>query len=511
MADTLNKSKLQVRTSFGVTVGEKTPSPSTKLLINHGKPNFTIQKSVTNGSTNGETSTNGDAHADANGNDFPAAKNNNYYPYKTASTVSVKTSNSFNGNIFKPTIVKTTPTTTSASNNNNNVDQQDQQDFEATKVVLRKVQKPNDLPVKDGEDDDVPEFIRRQRRIQERLAKENILDFENRRSGYFTHVMISPTSPNRQSFGETMASPAIVPSLEMPTAPVATTLPMHLKQVEEEEVQEQEEQAPETQQELAVEPVQENMQPEVLNGLSSAHSEDVEVSEVNEKQSAEAVKEQEEDEVNQAIEEVNKAVAGEAETEELEAETESQAQPQIQEQREEATFAAVPIALTEEPETTVAAEQSTTSTTTTTTVSNNDTEVVDEDQPGVVAAVTLPFIEPRSNDLETNQSEENQNEITISHTNALQDGPQIPTPDPSGSLGVNYEPKTVVSFSKDLGSEPNKYPDTVVVVRDNENGQAADPQLQEFSKLKFDIKTDENEVQVTPVLRTDEQNQEKTL
>jgi len=84
------------------------------------------------------------------------------------------------------------------------------------------------------------------------------------------------------------------------------------------------------------------------------------------------------------------------------------------------------------------------------------------------------------------------------------DGPSIPTPDPSGALGVNYEPKTVVSFSQELGGGENHYPDTVKVVSEVPAAESEGGELKELAKLKFDIKSDDqNEVQVTPVLRAD--------
>lgn len=457
MAD-LSKPKLQLR-STGSFNGDKSPSPASKLLINHGKPNFTIQRSpkIQNGNANPLSPS--------------ATKVNNSNEFVVKSTT-------FNG-ILKPSSISKTSLQQSDSEN------------EASKVVLRKaVVKPSEPAIKEGEDENVPEFIRRQRRIQERLANQNV-DFENRRSGYFTHVMITPTSPNRQSFVQTMASPAIVPSLEIPP-PIAAE-----KQEEDntEIKQSEEDNTPSKQSEQKQDELAETLVHAAPVAITNGHAE-------------------EEEEVAKAIEEVNKAVEGESdEVLEEDHKTEQQQQEKIPAVEESAVAAT-----SSEPQQEVMIEQKATEEVTTeaqeptavavvTSAIIDDAETQEPQQNGhIEAVVTTAALLSEDDAAQMNgNAEELQNghEITISHTNGL-NGPSIPSPDPSAEKGVNFEPKTVVSFSKDLGSEPNKYPDTVKITKEAESTLEASEELKELSKLKFEIKDDGNQdIQVTPVIKTD--------
>ncbi|ALC42443.1 hebe [Drosophila busckii] len=440
MADTINKPSIQIRNGLPSPLSDKSPSPATKLLISHGKPNFTIARSPK-------------PEDNANPLSPQPNVNNNYSAFKSAN-VSVNSGNSFvvgtkfNG-VFKPT-----PVTASWAASNGNGNGQADANNEAAKVVLRRA-KPADAPAQaEDEDQQVPEFIRRQRRIQERLAKENVLDFENRRSGYFTHVMISPDSPNRTSFMETMASPAVVPSLEMPVP----------AKIEEEEPQHEKEPEPEPKQEQPIEA------PVTTNG----HVEDAEAQEVA-----------------QAIEEVIKAVAGEDDGSKPEPEPAAAAEPETVAATEAAAVAETAAEPTPEPvvESAALAVEAHVEVLTATQEQEKQPESVAEPEP----------VQQNGHAAENGHDEG----VTISHTNGhASDEPSIPAPDPSGALGVNFEPKTVVSFSQELGGGENNYPDTVKVLKDAPPADAADAELQEMSKLKFDIKSDgENEVQVTPVLR----------
>ncbi|XP_068144938.1 uncharacterized protein hebe [Drosophila tropicalis] len=449
-----NKPSIQIRSGLPSPLPDKSPSPATKLLISHGKPNFTIARSP-KGEENGNP-----LSPQANGN-------NNYNAFKTSnSSANVNNSNKFiigtkfNG-VFKPSNTAASWATNGNGNANGTAT-----DNEAAKVILRRPKQADPLSPPAENDENVPEFIRRQRRIQERLAKENVLDFENRRSGYFTHVMISPDSPNRTSFVETMASPAIVPALEMPA-------PVFEKVVEEEQI--------------PVQATKEEEQAVVTNG--NGHVAEEEVAVVSNGNGNDHAAEEEDaavaaQEVAQAIEEVIKAVAGEAD--EPEAEPKAVEESQVQAETEPVAVPAPVEAQVEVVEPTVAP----------------------------VSPVT-----PVATSLQQNGQAEKEDEaaITISHTNGHTngetnghatngDGPSIPAPDPSGALGVNYEPKTVVSFSQELGSGENNYPDTVKVETTSESTSAADGELKKLTKLKFDIKSDEqNEVQVTPVLRAAEE------
>uniref|UniRef100_A0A1I8PE64 Uncharacterized protein n=2 Tax=Stomoxys calcitrans TaxID=35570 RepID=A0A1I8PE64_STOCA len=460
MADINNKPKIQLRPSLSIN-GEKTPSPSTKLLINHGKPNFTIQRSpkIQNGSDNPMSP--------------PATPKNDF----------VVKSTTFNG-VFKPSNISMATKKSLEENGNGG-------DNEAAKVVLRRT-KVAEPPLKEGEDENVPEFIRRQRRIQERLAKEN-LDFENRRSGYFTHVVISPTSPNRKSFVETMSSPAIVPGLEI-RPPVQPE-----KIVESEEEKNHEENKEELLNEIAHEIVQQGngetavaaAAPIALNGNHD-----------------------EEEEVNKAIEEVNKAVAGEDDDRAVEEDATEEtvvavvtSAPLVEVETQEDAKAPVQAVVTSS-----LLEESQPSDETPAQVAVVTSALMEEPAAPVQAVVTSALMveeEPQQNGhveavvhTEVHQQNGHSNdEITISHTNAL-DTPSLPSPDPSGEKGVNYEPKTVVSFSRDLG-EPNKYPDTVKVVKDADTTDSANDELKELAKLKFEIKGDEQDIEVTPVLKVE--------
>ncbi|XP_011213400.2 general transcriptional corepressor trfA [Bactrocera dorsalis] len=564
MSDTLSRVKLQLRPVNGSVLNgngddKSPPSPATKLLINHGKPNYTIQRSPKAQQNGGANPLN---------NELQNNNRNNYYPYKSAGVKGTT------GVFTNGTGIKTNGATNNNNNNNNNSSSNSSQNgdeliIQSTKfngvfkpanvqrlestdeadnpVVLRRVPKPEatPAPAENGNDENVPEFILRQRRIQERLAKENILDFENRRSGYFTHVVISPSSPNRQSLVETMSSPPIVPSLEIP--PPA-------KEAREASI------AEENNAEVSA----------AVNDETPAHEESVAVA-----TSAQV----EEEEVAKAIEEVNKAVAGEVDDEKPEEQaveetvavaadikvdaeeqavaehkieeqqsvTQEESKPEVEEQQsvaqeeskievvqaeepkvEELQTPVVTIAVTsapsvaeEEPKE-LSAEATVAPTADLPAEPQKEAEVA---EPAEVAVVTTSAVEsvevPKENGVATAAETPKTNghaeeDVTISHTNGVANGltnghatPSLPTPDPSGALGVNYEPKTVVSFSKDLDA-PNKYPDTVKVTKTAEdNGDkktAADPateELKELAKLKFDIKADENDVQVTPVLRTD--------
>ncbi|XP_043640807.1 cytadherence high molecular weight protein 1 [Drosophila teissieri] len=465
MADTINnKPSIQIRSGLPSPLPDKTPSPATKLLISHGKPNFTIAKSP---------------KIDENGNGNPLSAqpsaNNNYNAYKSANSSVANNQKfivgtKFNG-VFKPSNALN-------GNANGNGNGASEAENEVAKVVLRRPKLADSPPPAEGEDENVPEFIRRQRRIQERLAKENVLDFESRRSGYFTHVMISPDSPNRTSFVETMASPAIVPALEIP-APVA-------EKVEEEEKVEVEAQplvAAVTTSALITEP-----EPEAI--VSNGHSEEPKNSDVAP------------EEVAKAIEEVNQAVAGEDEPE-VEATPEPAPEPTPEPVAAERKAEAVVEEPTQAP---APVEAKVEVVEPATPVQNGQKE--EEAVPATngqkaeeAVAATNGHKEEEAAPATNGQKEEEA--ITISHTNGQSsDGPSIPTPDPSGALGVNYEPKTVVSFSQELGSGENKYPDTVKVV--SEVPAESNGELKELTKLKFDIQSDEqNEVQVTPVLRAD--------
>ncbi|XP_060654887.1 uncharacterized protein LOC132790405 [Drosophila nasuta] len=474
MADTINKPSIQIRSGLPSPLPDKSPSPATKLLISHGKPNFTIARSPS-------TKDNGNPLSPQ-----PNA-NNNYNAYKSANTTTVNNNSSsfisntnkfvvgtkFNG-VFKPsnasatwatTNGNATATATANGNGNGNATATTEQN-EAAKVVLRRP-KPVDVePVAQGEDENVPEFILRQRRIQERLAKENVLDFENRRSGYFTHVMISPDSPNRTSFVETMASPAIVPALEMPLPAKIEEEPQPATNGHSEAAAEAETEA-ETVEVVAAEAVAVAVTAaEIAVESSNGHIEEPEVQPVS--NGHVASDDVAPEEVAKAIEEVNKAVAGEDDDTKPEAEPITETKSEVE--------SVVPAAVEAQVEviTPVAAAEPV------------SPPVQNGDAVPVAAAA---------------ESNGHTEDITISHTNG--DVPSIATPDPSGALGVNYEPKTVVSFSQELGGGENNYPDTVKVLKDAP-ASAADAELQELAKLKFDIKSDaQDEVQVTPVLRAE--------
>ncbi|KAH8290260.1 hypothetical protein KR054_001495 [Drosophila jambulina] len=476
MAETINnKPSIQIRSGLPSPLPDKSPSPATKLLISHGKPNFTIPKSP---------------KGEENGNPLspqPSATNN-YNAYKSAnSNVANNNTNKFivgtkfNG-VFKPS----NGTASWATNGNGNGTSEGEN--EAAKVVLRRPKLPESPTPADSEDADVPEFIRRQRRIQERLAKENVLDFENRRSGYFTHVMISPDSPNRTSFVETMASPAIVPALEIP-APVAEKV-----EVEEEKEPEQQPQvAAVVTSALITEP-----EPEPQPVTSNGHSKEVALTNGHSQAESSDVAPEE---VAKAIEEVNKAVAGEEEEAEVEAAPEPTAAPVAVPEP-----APVPAERKAEPEPKPEPKAVEATPTSAPTPAPAPVEAQVE---VVEPAVATTNGQKEESAPATNGHKEEKEAITISHTNGQtnghsSDGPSIPSPDPSGALGVNYEPKTVVSFSQELGGGENNYPDTVKVVTEG-SPSAADGELKDLAKLKFDIKSDEqnDDVQVTPALRTE--------
>ncbi|XP_023160041.2 uncharacterized protein LOC111592206 [Drosophila hydei] len=442
MADTINKPSIQIRSGLPSPLSDKSPSPATKLLISHGKPNFTIARSPKLEDNDGHHPLSPQPNANNNYNPYKCAGYNNNSSNSNKFVVGTK----FNG-VFKPSTAAA-----SWANSNGNANGSADQN-EAAKVVLRrpKLADVESTPAPADDDENLPEFIRRQRRIQERLAKENVLDFENRRSGYFTHVMISPDSPNRTSFVETMASPAIVPSLEMP-------LPA---KIEEEKQLEQRE----LQQEQAVPTANgHSAEPAVLtnghNGGVEEEKDKVEVKGQEQEQplsNGHAHDDVAPEEVAKAIEEVNKAVAGEDDDGKAESE------------QVEAAAAAIV-----EP-------------------------TVVEVAPSAVE-VQVEVVTPAAH--AENGVAHEEASITISHTNGhASEQPTIATPDPSGALGVNYEPKTVVSFAQELGSGENNYPDTVQVTKEVP-ASAADAELQELTKLT--IQNDEkNEVQVTPVLRAE--------
>ncbi|XP_033252162.1 fibrous sheath CABYR-binding protein-like [Drosophila miranda] len=483
MAETINnKPSIQIRNGLPSPLPDKSPSPATKLLISHGKPNFTIGNKSPKAEDNGTSPLSPQQTANNNYNPYKSASNNGSNSNGTGSEINkFIVGTKFNG-VFKPSTAATSWATATTNGNGslNGNGAAAGGENEASKVVLRRPKAATSPPPAEAEDDNVPEFIRRQRRIQERLAKENVLDFENRRSGYFTHVVISPDSPNRTSFVETMASPAIVPSLEMPA-------PVHEK-VGEEEEEEQKQQQEQEQRERAT-PVTTSAlisEPETVAAITNGHSEESETT-INGHADHKYVSPEE---VAKAIEEVNKAVAGEdddkpeAETPEPEAEPASAPPPvpvpvemkiESEDESKPKTEEIIPATAARTPSPVEA-----------------QVEVVQHVQNGETAAATAA---PATNGQDTDG-------ITISHTNGQSsDGPSIPSPDPSGALGVNYEPKTVVSFSQELGGGENNYPDTVMVV----TSESSDGELKDLAKLKFDIKNDgqADDVQVTPVLRAE--------
>ena len=452
MAD-VNKSKLQLRSGLSIN-GDKTPSPATKLLINHGKPNFTIQRSP----------------KVQNGNNNPLSPSPT--PKPISSDEFVVKSTKFNG-VFKPSNISAATKEVLQQNGSGVTNGNDN---EAAKVVLRrtKVVQPE---LRDGEDENVPEFILRQRRIQERLANQNIMDFESRRSGYFTQVMISPSSPNRQSFVETMASPAVKPGLEMP--PPAE---------QEENNNEESKNEPEITKSAEIL----NAEPVTLNGQL------------------------EEEEVAKAIEEVNKAVEGEDDdkteeeqlvqgleqtehTEEPTVDTVSASEQEVKEEEKPQVEKPVAEVLTE-----ITTEEAPIETVAITSA----VEVTDEEhshQNGeaketVEVPQTNGTVEEHVQNGHSN-GEAAKSEVTISHSNGL-NGPVLPSPDPTGEKGINFEPKTVVSFSQELGNDINKYPDTVKVVKEGETSEV-DNELKELTKLKFEINANDTDIEVKPVLITE--------
>ncbi|XP_065368277.1 bromodomain-containing protein DDB_G0280777 isoform X2 [Calliphora vicina] len=494
MAD-VNKPKLQLRSGLSIN-GDKTPSPATKLLINHGKPNFTIQRSpkVQNGHANPLSPTpDAPAVLKANNNN----NNNNEFVVK---------STTFNG-VFKPSNISAATKQTLQENGNSNSNTMNGNDNEAAKVVLRRAKVVQTETREAAEEDgNVPEFILRQRRIQERLANQNILDFENRRSGYFTQVMISPSSPNRQSFAETMASPAVKPGLEIPPPPATTQHEEDIKEETAQEKLEHEQQEHEEQQQADVVKTEETVlhaEPFTLNG-------------------------QDEEEVAKAIEEVNKAVEGEDDDKtELEEQVENhfeepvttleqveETKPEEAQEKQQELAPVVAVVTSAAVE-----EEQQVETPIVAVVVTSALEVAEEQQNGhVEAEVTSTPItedtakEPQSNGVaeepaeplqngHTTNGEALDNGITISHTNGLS-GPTLPSPDPTGEKGVNFEPKTVVSFSQELGNNVNKYPDTVKVHRDTETPEV-DNELKELTKLKFEIKGDDKDIEVKSVLITE--------
>ncbi|KAH8324695.1 hypothetical protein KR074_004121 [Drosophila pseudoananassae] len=456
MAETINnKPTIQIRSGLPSPLPDKSPSPATKLLLNHGKPNFTIARKEENGNENGSPQ----PSANNNYNAYRSANNN----VSTANTNKFIVGTKFNG-VFKPSNGLANGNGTSEAEN------------EAAKVVLRRPKLTASPPPAEGEDENVPEFIRRQRRIQERLAKENVLDFENRRSGYFTHVMISPDSPNRTSFVETMASPAIVPALEIP-APVT-------EQAQEEKEHEEPQPVPVAAAVTSALITEPEPEPVVSNG----HSEEV---------ATNGHSEVAPEEVAKAIEEVNKAVAGE-EDDKQDTEPVETSVP--------ATPTSTPVPVEAQVEV-VEPVQNSVSTPTEKPTTNGQKEEAAPIQNGEKEEAAAPAQNGQKEESAPTENGEKKEEeaITISHTNGqTSDGPSIPAPDPSGALGVNYEPKTVVSFSQELGGGENNYPDTVKVVSEAPAEAGADGELKELTKLKFDIKSDDqNEVQVTPVLRAE--------
>ncbi|XP_037890983.1 uncharacterized protein LOC119638318 [Glossina fuscipes] len=157
----------------------------TKLMINHGKPNFTVQRYVKSTNCSKIDLPKKERSAKSETNLRRSAMNDDIGPVINSSEESSKTTPSLS-----------------------------LQENEQSRVVLRRT-KTIERTLKESDMDKIPEFIHRQRRIQERLAREELLDFENRRSGYHIHCMITPASPSRQSFVPTMTSPAVVPALEI--------------------------------------------------------------------------------------------------------------------------------------------------------------------------------------------------------------------------------------------------------------------------------------------------------
>lgn len=361
------KPKLILRS--GVNATEKSPSPSAKLLLNHGKPNFTINRSKSKNDTQ-----------------CPFSPSNSETPSDVWKSTVKNPSNGY----VKPSSIKIP---LNAEN-------------EVNKVVLRRTKLPeeNGKPLQQN---DEPEFIKAQRKIAERLANQNILDFENRKSGYFTHVMMSPTSPTKQ-----MELP-VVENHKIAKASVVQVVNENVDTVEEpENIIETDSKEVTLNEEKGIENVESS--PVKLNG-SVREEKPIEVVEV-----AKAM-------INELVEHVIEEIP-------------ETAKPTLE------------------------------------TVPNEEEVKVQEN--GVV----------------------HNNEISNGNTN----GESIPKEEnKSSEIDANFEQKPITSFAKDLSSEPNKYPDTVKVVKEA-NATVQDELIQEMYKMKFDIHADHQDVKVIPTICTNE-------
>ncbi|XP_055923780.1 WASH complex subunit 2 [Eupeodes corollae] len=400
------KPKLTLRA--GVNGAEKTPSPSTKLMLNHGKPNFTINRTK--------------------------VKNDSQCPFSPtnpeAATVVLKsTANSTSNGYVKPTLMKIP-----LSSEN-----------EVSKVVLRRTKLPeeNEKPVQQDEE---PEFVKAQRKIAERLANQNSLDFETRKSGYFTHVMISPTSPTKQMELPVVADHKIEKASVVEVVSERTVEPVvePQKPVEEPVKTVKEPQKP-------VETPNESATTKIIDEKSETEKKD--------QPNTETPKENGHDssQINGSVEEEKPTEVVEAAKAMIEELVENVAKEIPSEKKEE-----VP-----------------------TPIQNGHDNGVEKPIENGVHNGSDKDVVTNGDSISENQSQENG--VVSSQSD------------------VNFEPKTVTSFAKDLSSEPNKYPDTVKIVTEvPPSATEQDDLMKDMYKLKFDIHADSEDVKVIPTVRPTE-------
>ncbi|XP_055857331.1 uncharacterized protein LOC129920141 isoform X2 [Episyrphus balteatus] len=399
------KPKLSLRA--GVNTAEKSPSPSTKLMLNHGKPNFTINRLKTKTDSQ-----------------CPFSPSNP----EAASVVLKSTPNSTSNGYVRPTLMKIP---LSAEN-------------EVSKVVLRRTKLPeeNGKPVPQ---DDEPEFVKAQRKIAERLANQNNLDFESRKSGYFTHVMISPTSPTKQ-----MELP-VVADHKTEKASVVEVVSKSVAPVEE----------PKKLIETLTEPIEVKEEAEVKTEEDLKHNETVTENE------ADYEKPTENDHEKVEASQLNGSAEEEKPTEVVEAAK----------------------AMIEELVQNVAKE-----------VPESAVEVSKPVQNGVENGV--------ENNAENGVHNGNENVVTNGHSNGDVNGEfngetNSQENNAASQSDVNFEPKPITSFAKELSSEPNKYPDTVKVIKEVQPTEQ-DELLKDMYKMKFDIHADSEDIKVIPTVRATE-------
>ncbi|KAL5287425.1 hypothetical protein ACFFRR_008377 [Megaselia abdita] len=212
------KMKLNLKSGFSMS-SQPTPSPPVGLKINHGKPNYTINKGVSrNGSIRINETTN-------QGNPFGIVLKKTASPITppTTPTTETVTNGNGNGNVSppispKPVVISRTFSTPTRTTPINPWTPTTNGPKEASQVILRSTSRASNYSNgSQNGDDEEPEFLRAHRKM---AAKISNVDYEeiNRNRNSYTEIMnvSSPRITSSPSVPEVESVPEVdVASVEV--------------------------------------------------------------------------------------------------------------------------------------------------------------------------------------------------------------------------------------------------------------------------------------------------------